>query len=461
MKKIIPFTVLIILLLFNSNSYSQNIVINGKVNKTNALIRLFTYNDMLTCEQTKIIETYSDDNGNFHLEANINDITMSQIAVNLERLDILLNPNSFYNIEITIPEQSDDISYFERQTPSLKIIDAKDKNLYYQYFMSEMIIDDFVINYFNRLYRGHQTTLLDTIDNKINKELGEISSGYIKDYLRYRKAAIQMAIDNDDAKRVINQYYNKQNLLYSQPAYMDLFKEIFDDYLLSRQFEPSEFLDMFHSGYDKFYSYLKEKDAFLSDNPCLAELIVIWNMKRMYYENPKERKIILKYFDEIKQNTKYQKHKQIINDIQNQIKRLAYNSAAPMFTLKNAAGQDVKLSDYKNNMVLLQFVEKVSPMIEYHFDKLKKLALQWQDTVNIITIATDDSFENFKQMFGKKGFNWTLLNLGNDFLLLEKYQIKTFPDYIIIKPGCKIGMAPAPAPDQYLDYHIRRIFKHL
>lgn len=461
MKKIIPFTVLIILLLFNSNSYSQNIIINGNVNKTNALVRLFTYNDMLTCEQTKIVETHSDDNGNFHLEATINDITMSQIAVNLEHVDILLNPNSSYHIEINIPEQSDDISYFERQTPSLKILDTEDKNLYYQYFMSEIIIDDFVINYFNRLYRGHQTSLLDTIDNKINKELGQISSGYIKDYIRYRKAAIQMVIDNDNAKKVINQYYNKQNPLYSQPAYMDLFKEIFDDYLLSRQFEPSALLEMFHSGYDKFYSYLKEKDAFLSDNLCLAELIIVWNMKRMYYKNPNEREIILKYFDEIKQTTKYQRHKQIINDIQNQIKRLAYNSPAPLFTLKDAAGQDVKLSDYKNNMVLLQFVEKVSPMIEHHFSKLKELHLQWQDTVNIITIATEDSFEDFKQMFDKKGINWTLLDLGNDFLLLEKYQIKTFPDYIIIKPDCKIGMAPAPAPDQYLDYHVRRIFKHL
>ena len=55
----------------------------------------------------------------------------------------------------------------------------------------------------------------------------------------------------------------------------------------------------------------------------------------------------------------------------------------------------------------------------------------------------------------------SLLDLDDDILLLEEYQIRTFPDYIILRKGGKIGMAPAPAPDQYLDYHVRRIYKYL
>lgn len=64
-------------------------------------------------------------------------------------------------------------------------------------------------------------------------------------------------------------------------------------------------------------------------------------------------------------------------------------------------------------------------------------------------------------MFDNKGFNWELLNLGDDILLLEDYQVKTFPEYIIISQNGRIGMAPAPSPEQFLDFHVRRIYKYL
>lgn len=455
------FLITFFLLLINAVAFSQNVTINANVNEPDALIRLFLYDDMLTSEQTQVAETRSDDKGNFKIETTIDEICLAQIAVNLERVDVLLKPNSSYNLQITIPEQSPESSYFERQNPMLKMNKADDQDLYYQYYMSEMIIDDFILENFNQLYRGRKLSLLDSLDVKIEKELGAIKHDFVKDYIRYKKASVQMAVNNDNAKKVVNQYFNKQNILYSQPAYMSLFNEIFTDYFHSRQFDPSELLHKLYSGYDSFLSYLKEKDAFLSDNKELAELIVAWNLRRMYYENPDERSIILSFFDKIMQDTDNQRNKLLVNDILKQIKRLSYNTPAPEFSLKNNNGEIVKLSDYKDDIVVLQFVNHTSSMIDYQFEKLKELSLQWQDSVKIVTIATEESFDDFRQMFDNKAIKWTLLNLDDDILLLEKYQIRTFPDYIILRRGCKIGMAPAPAPDQYLDYHVRRIYKYL
>lgn len=449
------------LLLINAVAIAQNVTINANVNKPEALVRLFLYNDLLTCEQTQVFETHTDDKGNFKIETTIDDVCLAQIAVNLERVELLLRPNSTYDLQINIPEQSPESSYFERQNPSLKMNAADDNDLYYQYHLSEMIIDDFILDNFNQLYRGRKLSLLDSLDVKIEKELGEIRHDFIKNNIRYKKASVQMAVNNDNAKKVINQYFNKQEVLYSHPAYMTLFNEIFTDYFHSRQFEPSELLHRLYAGYTDFLSYLKEKDAFLSDNKELAELIVAWNLRRMYYENPDERKIILSYLENIKQNSENQRNRQLVNDILKQIKRLSYNTPAPDFSLKNAKGEMVQLSDYKENIVVLQFVNHTSSMIDYQFEKLKELSQQWQDSVKIVTIATEESFDDFRQMFDNKSIRWELLNLSDDILLLEKYQIRTFPDYIILRRGCKIGMAPAPAPDQYLDYHVRRIYKYM
>ena len=323
MKKIFFIITLIVCILTSGKLYSQNVIIEGTVNKSNALVRLFTYNDMLTCEQTLIAETKSDGDGNFVIKTDVDGIQMSQIAVDLERVDVLLRPDANYKIKIIIPDQADNISYFERQDPTLRMLEANDDNLYYQYFMTEILVNDFVLENFNHLYRRRQTSLLDSLDVIVEKSIGALQSDYVKDYLRYRKAAIQMAIDNDNAKKVVNQYFDNQDILYSQPSYMDLFNELFVDYL-SRQFNPSELLDKLYLGYDNFFRYIKGNDAFLSDNIQLAELITIWNLRRMYYENSDDRQIILKNIRSMIECSENQMNINIAKDILKQIDRLAY-----------------------------------------------------------------------------------------------------------------------------------------
>lgn len=473
MKKNILLLSLFFLLFNVNNIFSQNITIKGKIqkpivnsqgseseSKSESLVRLLTFNDMLTLEQTTIFEAKADSEGNFTIEANIDEITLAQIAVDLERADILLKPNSTYEVEINIPEQDANSSYFERQSPTIKIIKAEDDNLYYQYHMSEMIIDDFLLNNFNQLYRGRNISLLENIDIEIANNLGEIKSDFVKDNIRYRKAAMQMIANNDNGKKVISQYFNKNDILYSHPAYMNLFQEAFANYLSSNQFPPSELRYKLYSDTDTFLKFIKVNDAFLAENHDLAEIIIACDLKRLYYEMPDDKVQIIKHINNIAQNSKNKKNKAIINDIIKQINRLSFNTDAPIFSLKDKDGRIVNSSDFKDNLVLLQFVNQVSAMTDHQFNTLKELSQQWNDTIQIVTIATKESFDDFKQTFENKEYNWDLLNLGDDILLLEKYQIKTFPDYIILGKNNKIGMAPAPSPERYLDFHVRRLHNY-
>jgi hypothetical protein len=198
----------------------------------------------------------------------------------------------------------------------------------------------------------------------------------------------------------------------------------------------------------------------LAENQNLAEIIIAWNLKRMYYEMPDEKKQILDYINIISNSTKNQRNKKLINDILRQINYLSFNSDAPQFSLKNKKGDIISLSDYKEEILVIQFVNQISSMTDYQFEELKRHSQLWGENIKIITIATKDSFKDFIQLFENKGYNWELLNLGNDILLLEKYRIITYPDYVIIGKDNKIGMSPAPAPDQYLDYHVERIYKY-
>lgn len=440
--------------------FSQNVNIKGKIiNTTNRsyLVRLLTYNDMLTGEQTAVDETKSDADGNFNIDAHIDEIVMAQLAVDLERVDILLKPNANYDVEIVIPEQKDDVSYYERQTPTLKMNNADDGELYYQYFMSNRIIDDFLLNNFDKIYRGRQLSLIDSVDVEIEKYLGVVNSDFVKENIRYRKASIQMMFNKS---RVKEQCFAKQEILYSHPAYMNLFQELFTDYLTSKQFSRSELIRFLRVDYDRFVSYLMQNDVFLAENKDLAELIVAYNLRRMYYEMPDDKKLFLDRIKYLSQNATNQRNRTLITDMLKQIEHLSFNSEAPDFSFYDRNGNVVKLSDYKDKIVLLQFVNKVSSMTDYQFEVLKEYSNQFQDTVQIVTVATEDCFEDYEKLFDSKSYHWDLLNLGDDILLLEKYRIRTFPDYVILGKNGKVGMAPAPAPDQYLDFHIRRLYKY-
>ena len=86
---------------------------------------------------------------------------------------------------------------------------------------------------------------------------------------------------------------------------------------------------------------------------------------------------------------------------------------------------------------------------------------QWNDTIKLVTIATKETFDDYVQLFDNQHYDWQLLNLDNNILLLEAYHVKTYPAYVILKSKNRIGMAPAPSPNHYLDAQVRRISKYL
>lgn len=435
---------------------AQNVSVVGKTNKTNALVRLLTYNEMLTWEQTVAAETHSDANGMFTLNADIQEITPSQIAVNLDRVDMVLSPGGKYNVEIFVPERNDNVSFFEQEKPSLNITSAQDDGLSEQLLVSEELINNFVYENLDAIYRGRKMYLIDTLENRIDKTLTGKKHDYVNAFVRYKLAAVKMAVVAGGAKKIITQYFDNQPVMYMQTAYTDLFNEAFEGYLSSRDFNQQELENALYSGYDKFTGYLKKND-FLSRNPQLAELVSMKYLYRIYYENHDMRTISKNYLNKIKSSSKYLKNRVVAADIITRTTRLSYDSEAPSFSLKDKKGNVVQLSDYQDNIVVLQFVDRVSDMTAHQFETLNELQRQWGSSIVVVTIATEESFDDYVQLFENQKYNWQLLNLGDDILLLEKYNIKTCPDYVILKTKGRIGMAPAPSPEQSLDYHVRRI----
>ena len=436
---------------------AQNVTITGRSNKTNTLIRLFAYEDLVNETGVLLDQSQTDDKGHFILEGSVKQILPARIYVGLEPVDLILTPNASYDIEIIVPEKKDDVSYFEKELPTIRVKRATDKGIYRQVIFSEEIINGYMTEHFNQIYRGRQLRYIDSIQNAINREVPDIKSDYVKNQNRYKIAAIRLGISTDGGRKIVKDYFDGQPVLYTQSAYIDLFKELFDGYFNSAAYDSHLLNDAFDKGPGAFKKYL-DSDPFMARNPQLAELITIFNLQKLCYGDRGTSRLAKDHLNYIKGQTKYAEHKTIISDFFAKYNRLAPGTDAPEFILKDRDGKDVSLTDYKNGLVLLQFVDGASPVSERQFTELRSLHHQWQDSVQILTIATHDKMDFFKQQFTEKKQDWPLLDLGDNILLLEAYNVRTFPEYILIRKGNKIGEAPAPSPERYLDERVRKMY---
>ena len=436
---------------------AQNVTITGRSNKTNTLMRLFTYEDLLNETGILIDQSQTDAQGHFILEGSVKQILPARIFIGLESVDLVLMPNATYDIEIIVPEQKESVSYFEKELPTIRVKRATDKGIYRQIIYSEEIINAYMTEHFNQIYRGRQLRYIDSIQNAINLEVPDIKSDYVKNHNRYKIAAIRLGISTDGGKRIVKDYFDGQPVLYTQSAYIDLFKELFDGYFNSAAYDSHLLNDAFAEGPAAFKKYL-DSDPFIAKNPRLAELITIYNLQKLCYGDRGTSRLAKDHLNYIKNQTQYAEHRTIIGDFFTKFNRLAPGTDAPEFTLKDRDGKDVSLSDFKDDLVLLQFVDGMSPVSEHQFSELRALHNQWLDTIQILTIAPHDRMDFFKQQFTEKRQDWPLLDLGDNILLLEAYNVRTFPEYILIKRNNKIGEAPAPSPERYLEERVRKMY---
>jgi len=449
-------TLLCILLCLTASA--QNVTITGRSNKTQTLVRLFVYEDLVNETGILLDQSQTDAQGHFILQGMMKQILPARIFVGLESVDLILTPNASYDIEIIVPEKKDDVSYFEKELPTIRVKRATDKGVYRQVIYSEEIVNGYLMEHFNQIYRGRQLRYIDSIQNTILREVPDIKSDYVKNHNRYKIASIKLGISTDGGKRVIKDYFDGQPVLYTQSAYIDLFKELFDGYFNSSTYDSHLLNDAFMEGPVPFRKYLNT-DPLMAGNPQLAELITIYNLQKLCYGERYTSRLAKDHLVYIKGQTKYAQHKTIITDFFNRFNRLAPGATATEFTLKDRDGKAISLSDFKDRLVLLQFVDGSSPVSERQFAELRRLHQQWQDTVQIVTIATHDKMELFKKQFDEKRQDWPLLDLGDQILLLEAYNVRTFPEYILITKGNKIGEAPAPSPERYLEERVRKLYK--
>jgi len=456
MKKRLIIALLCLFALLQVEVEAQNVVITGRINRPDMEMRLVAYDDLVTWQPKELARSITDDKGFFILETNISQILPAAIVIGMENVDFYIAPNSDFDIVITVYEQEANQSYFERPMPKIRFRKADDRGINRQINTIDAIFTSYMLDHYVEICRGHEYKYMDSIKADIKAYVHDVKSDYVDDYTNYKLASLRLALDADGGKKVKNEFFDQKPVLYTHPAYIEVFKELFNDYFFKQKYASACFDEAFHSNTEMLRQCL-ENDSFLAKNKQLSELVLVYNLFRMY-DDRNTRNLANQHLKYLQNNAKYADNKRVVNDFYTKKNRFSNGADAPVFTLRDEKGNEVKMTDYSDKMLLLQFVDSYVPMYDRHFERLKELEHQWGDTIQIITIATKESVSTFSSKFKAQHIDWPLLNLENNTALLEQYEVRMFPEYVIIKRNNKIGMAPAPAPDQFLDKYVTGLY---
>lgn len=79
------------------------------------------------------------------------------------------------------------------------------------------------------------------------------------------------------------------------------------------------------------------------------------------------------------------------------------------------------------------------------------------DVISIVSGTANDELIEFA---GDRNYNWPIVSIDNDILLLEDYKVKVFPTYIFINPDGTIAYVHLPMPEESMELYIKRFMNN-
>jgi len=454
-------SVILMLLTGMHSLTAQLTVVEGYANRAEGyVIRLIKYKDLLTRLDVVLATDTVDKNGNFRLECKNDDISYAFIDVEFQRAEIYLEPGMELKLEINFdPEQRQSL-YFDRQPLEYAVTDAPSSDLNNSIMEINRVYNDFILEYFNEIYRSRKKQLIDTLRLKM-KDADRSGTDYAANYIKYKLASLEQAARIGSREALANEYLEGEELLYGNVEYIYFFEEFFDNYLLNStgELNLSVILTMF-AGNKSIEQFIKVagNDPFLSARRT-TEFFLLSNFKSLYGHPDIPRKQIISLVTELGSVTQYVEHQIIAKNLVEKFARLSPGTRAPAFALPAYGGRLVSLKDLRGQYLYLGFFLSENPTCIFELDLLAKLIGGSVNNLGALMVSADKKEEEAFRLAIEKDYPWMTLHYDNDISLLEEYDATTFPLFILISPEGEIISYPAPRPSEDLETFIFRYLR--
>ncbi len=458
-------TFICLLLITNSLAATEVKISSHAPSYAGDKLSFYIYDDYFAYTQRELVETTVNDSGYFESSFNI-DFTQKVFAdLGIFKVHFYAEPGKTYNL--VLPEKvekkmQDKLNpYFQPVEIHLGIIGAKQDELN---VLIRMYNDSYV-PYFNKhvvnVAVEKDFSKLDEEIAKFTEPFLEYKNEYFTTYIKYRTGLLRFLAQQNKSKQSSDDFFIDKDIEYYNPAYMELFNQIYDQYFafLGRTEKGKQiFTDINKLQSLESLDKTLSKDKALSDK-TIREMVILKNIYDEFYSNRFSRSALVTILDSLVAQTDNDIHKKIGKHIKNKITRLLSGYAPPDFALYDQDSNLVVLSELEGNYVYLNFCASHSYSCIQEYEALKYLYEKHKERIKIITVSTDASFNTMAKSRKQMNCPWTFVYYGDQSDILEKYDIRAFPTYFLIGKDGKLIRSPAPSPGENIEKTLFEIMR--
>lgn len=436
---------------------SQDVELAGTaIGHPDELVRLICYKDQFSRQDTTWANTRTDVWGNFSLSVNVEKTNYAFLALGLKKGDFYLEPGNNYQFQIL--DDTIKGSVYD-QMPLQFNLDAEDDRL--NSMIGQFNYEYNVFLYENQRYiirAKDKSRIRDFVeDMKTNYAFGlDERENYLTNYVRYTLASLEWISKSKADSVILAEYFLNREILFENIAYSDFFRDFFKEYLNTQKlYRYDELVSAISSQEMTRVDSLLVRDELLAADDQLRELVLITLLAGNFHNQDVAKKDILHLLSQLHLSAKSLENRRVAKNYIEKLTYLQYGSKAPVFELTSQNGQIVHLDDFKGQFLLLNFVSANCNPCLFDFQQLSDIQQLHGNKLKILTIITGGNTDITMKYMAENNFNWPVLSLNGNILLLESYQVKTFPAYVLLNPDATIAMAPAPPPNENLELFIK------
>ena len=428
---------------------------------------LWTYDDLVSYQERVVGRTISDAHDNLIFTLNNKNIMSVKIQVEFFKIEIYVEPNKDYLIEVQ-PVNFNNRDFYPKNiigylTPEFKIVKPQQHEINSELeaineVFAEFYDSNYVFLYQNRLPLG----TFEKLNIKIDSLRKKSSTNFARKHINIQFTQLNLLLRKTGTPLVVKEYFKGENILYNDKIYMDFFNSFWSNYLMVslRGLRYGQ-LDSVINNARSYYALTRliESDPYLKD-PKLRELVVLNNLKEMYSDWRFNKSAIRDILSDISANGLTPENKKISVNIRKAL--LKYdNDQAPDFRLPNMAGDEYfSKESFEGKYIYLNMWNEKCPKCLAQMDYEKELFLDMDDIINFVSVYVGPDTAAARKIIEKRDYKWTQLYYNEDFEFIKNYKMELFPYYILLGKEGNIEWYPAKFPsERFNDYFIEMLNK--
>ncbi len=417
---------------------------------------LLKFSDLITMTEELIDSAIVDKNGLFEFSTEIDQATTVFINLGVYRGFITIEPE--VNYEILLPKRKEKSMedflnpYFKRQEFYFTIKNTISNDLNSYLYKFDIMYNKALYNIFRTSYARYKKSKIDSIIAIVDSNFMDYKNTYFINYKEYSYATLRTTAYMRDKEDICNTYFKNKDILYDNPAYMNLFNETFYKCFTSN----SSLIDwnvvrvaIAKESLSTIDNSMALKDIFAHED--FRHLVIIKGLYDLFYSDTVNKDNVLAILDSLQSTTSITNRK-IINNFWNKATKLMVEKEVPFFELPDKNGKLLNIKEMQGSFIYLNFYHPQSYVCKRQIELLKALFSYKIDLLKIVTIFVGEDIQEMEKFMEKYDCDWTFLFYDKNMQLLEDYKVVVYPTYYLINPEGKLISSPAKTPEEDFEY---------